>query len=240
MKNQQVKVIMRIVGAASLVIFPLALMLAFALHYDNLADFFVFEFRYEPSPAREFMNTLISSSRSRLYTIPHGIAYLSIPLLIATALWLGSILFREKPYFALIGTSMACIGAIYLGGLFGAWLSFAAIGNVTAEQVEGAIPALEALTEMQGPLLLTTILSSLGLLGLMVLAVGLFISAIVPKWSALMIFIGNLIIFIFMDLDNWMFIGAFIMLLGMARISLESFKRDEHGGVYTLAQVGLN
>ena len=35
-------------------------------------------------------------------------------------------------------------------------------------------------------------------------------------------------IIVFMDLDNWMFIGAFIMLLGMAPISLKLLKKDEY------------
>jgi hypothetical protein len=174
------------------------------------------------------MNTLAGPNASRLYTIPHLVGYLGLPLLISTALCLSSILFKKRPWFALVGASLACIGAIYMGGVFGTWLSFAAIGNVTAAQVEGAIPALEALTKMQGALLLTSILSALSLLGLMVLAVGLFISRIVPRWSAIMIFIGNLMIIAFMDLDNLMFIGAFIMLLGMAPISLKLLKKGKY------------
>jgi hypothetical protein len=219
---------MRIAGGISLIMLPLVLMLAFALHFDSLSDFFVFKLRYEPATANEFMATLTNPNESRQYTIAHGIGYLGLPLIISTALCLGHILFKKRPWFALVGASLACIGTVYMGGVFGTWLSFAAIGNVTAAQVEGAIPALEALTKMQGALLLSSILSALSLLGLMVLAVGLFISRIVPRWSAIMIFIGNLMIIVFMDLDNLMFIGAFIMLLGMAPIGLKLLKKDEY------------
>jgi hypothetical protein len=61
----------------------------------------------------------------------------------------------------------------------------------------------------------------------MVLAVGLFFSRIVPKWSAILIFIGNLTILVFMDLDNLMLIGAFVMLLGMLPTSLKLLKKME-------------
>lgn len=217
-QTRRAKRVARTAGAISLILFPLLLMLAFALHYSSLSEFFVFKLRYVPNSAREFMDTLTGPQGARLYTIPHLIAYLSVPFLIASALSLAHVLFKRRPWFALVGASLTCIGAIYLGGVFGAWLSFAAIGNVKAGQIEGAIPALEALTVMQGPLLLTSVLSALALMGLMVLAAGLFLSRTVPKWSAALIFIGSLIILVFTDLDNWMFIGAFMILLGVAPI----------------------
>ena len=74
-----------------------------------------------------------------------------------------------------------------MGGMLAMWLSFDAIGNVAPNEVAGAIPALEELIRMQGPLLFSTILAGLSLLGLMVLAVGLFVSRLVPRWCAVMI-----------------------------------------------------
>lgn len=228
MENQTVKKIMRIAGGISLVMLPLMLMVAFSLHFDSLSDFFVFKLRYEPRTASEFMSTLRNPTELRQYTTAHWVGYLSLPLLISTALCLAYILFEKRPWLALVGASLTCIGAIFMGGVFGSWLSFAAIGNVTTDQVQGAIPALEALTTMQGALLFTSILSALSLLGIMVLAVGLFFSRIVPKWSAILIFIGNLTILVFMDLDNLMLIGAFVMLLGMLPTSLKLLKKMEY------------
>jgi hypothetical protein len=228
MENQTVKKIMRIAGGISLVMLPLMLMVAFSLHFDSLSDFFVFKLRYEPRTASEFMSTLRNPTELRQYTTAHWVGYLNLPLLISTALCLAYILFEKRPWLALVGASLTCIGAIFMGGVFGSWLSFAAIGNVTTDQVQGAIPALEALTTMQGALLFTSILSALSLLGIMVLAVGLFFSRIVPKWSAILIFIGNLTILVFMDLDNLMLIGAFVMLLGMLPTSLKLLKKMEY------------
>lgn len=216
---------MRMAGGIILVLFPLALMLAFALHFDTVSEFFEFKLRYEPNTAGEFMATLSDPNEASQYTVAHGVGYLSLPLLVGTGLCLGYILFKTKPWTAIVGTSLACTGAIYMGGVFGSWLSFAAIGNVASDQIQGAIPALEALTEMQGPLLLTSMLSALSLVGLIVLAVGLFLGRVVPRWSAALIFIGNLLIMVFTDLDNWMFIGALLMLLGMAPISWRLLKQ---------------
>ncbi len=228
MKSEKAESVIQVAGSISLILFPLVLMLAFALHFESYSDFFVFELRYEPNTAGDFMDTLINPAAARRYTIAHGVGFLGLPLMISTALYLSFFLFKKRPWYALIGGTLACIGSVYLGGVFGAWLSFAAVGNVTADQVEGAIPVLEALMEMQGPLLVTSILSALSLLGLMVIAVGLFLSRIVPRWSAVMVFIGNLLILVFMDLDNWMFMGAFIMLLGLAPISLKLLKPGQY------------
>ena len=228
MKNdstEKTKAFMTKAGAIVLMLFPLALMLAFALHFDTVSEFFEFELRYEPNSASEFMATLTDPKEAMQYTMAHGVGYLSLPLLVGTGLCLGYLLFETRPWMAIIGASLVYTGAIYMGGVFGSWLSFAAIGNVASDQLQGAIPALEALTEMQGPLLLTSMLSALSLVGLMVLAVGLFLGRVVTRWSAALIFIGNLLIMVFMDLDNWMFIGAFIMLLGMAPISWRLLKQ---------------
>lgn len=217
--TERARAFMRMAGGIVLVLFPLALMLAFALHFDSISEFFEFQLRYEPNTASEFMATLSNPNEATQYTVAHGVGYLSLPLLVGAGLCLGYILFRTKPWIAIIGTSLVCIGAIYMGGVFGSWLSFAAIGNVASDQLQGAIPALEALTEMQGALLLTSMLSALSLVGMMVLAVGLFLGQVVPRWSAALIFIGNLTILVFTDLDNWMFIGALLMLLGMVPIT---------------------
>ncbi len=222
MKNnstERARAFMRMAGGVCLVLFPLALMLAFALHFESVSEFFEFRLRYESNTASEFMATLADPNKATQYTVAHGVGYLSLPLLIVTGLCLGYILFKTKPWIALVGASLVCTGAIYMGGVFGSWLSFAAIGNVAPDQIQGAIPALKALTEMQGPLLLTSVLSALSLVGILVLAAGLFIGRVVSRWSAALIFIGNLMILVFTDLDNWMFIGALLMLIGMTPIS---------------------
>jgi hypothetical protein len=58
-------------------------------------------------------------------------------------------------------------------------------------------------------------MSGLSILGFFVLAYGLFRTNLVPKWSSIMLFLGHLIILVFMDLGNWMFIGTILVLIGI-------------------------
>ena len=212
--------VLQTLGSLSLLLFPLILMIAFGLHFETVADFFVFKLRYQPPTASDFMATLTDPVARGRYTVAHMVGYLDLPLFIGAALFLSSVLFDERPWVAAIGAALTTIGTVYMGGVFGSWLGFAAVGNVAPDQVAGAIPVLEALTEMQGPLLLTTMLSGLSLGGLMVLAGGLFFTDLAPKWAPALIFLGNLMIFVFMDLDNWMMIGALMMLVGSLPIAL--------------------
>lgn len=227
MKNEKTIKAMQIVGGTSLILFPFVLMVAFGMHFQNISEFFVIKFKYEQVPVENTVTMLMGPDAMRNFIAPHLIAYFSVPFMVFASLVLGYFLFRKKPWFAFIGVSLTLVGSVFLAGVFAAWLSFSAIGNMSLNQIEGATTALRELTRMQGPLAMITYLSVLSLLGFLVLAVGLIKSQIVPKWSPLLIFIGNVMIIIFMDLDNWMFVGAFLMLLGFLPISWKLFKNEE-------------
>lgn len=225
--------VLRIGGGLSLVIFPLLFMMVFVLHVESPADWLQLKWRHDPYVAADIMTGLLDTGRTqRYYVLPHMLGYLSMPFLIAAALTLGAILFETKPWFALIGATMSCVGAVFMAGMLAMWLAFAAVGHVPAEHVPGATAGLNAMMEMQGPLLWSTIMTGFSLAGLMVLAVGLFLSGVVPKWTAVLIFIGCLMMSVFIDLDNLMFVGALLTLCGMAPISRKLFK-DEFGTVST-------
>lgn len=218
-KASAVKAI-RLGGSLSLVIFPLLFMLVFVLHMESYAEMLEFRLAHEPYLAPEIMDGFIDRARSwRYYVVPHLLGYISMPFLISAALCLGYILFESHPWTAIIGTTMSCIGALFMGGMLAMWLSFDAIGNVAPGDVGGAVQALEELIRMQGPLLLSTILAGLSLSGLMVLAAGLLVSRLVPRWAAIAILVGSLMMSIFIDVDNLMFAGALIMLAGTAPIA---------------------
>lgn len=218
--------VLRIGGGAALVLFPLMFMGVFALHIDDPAEIFRLQWRHDPYLATEIMEGLRDRPRTqRFYVLPHFLGYLSMPVLVAAALTLGRILYRARPGWAIVGTATTCAGAVFMAGMLSMWLGFAAIGNVPAEQLPGATAALEAMMDMQGPLLWATILTGLSLLGLMVLAIGLYIGGLVPKWSAVVIFFGCVIMSSFIDVDNLMFLGAFLTFCGMARIAWMLFNR---------------
>jgi len=218
---------LRISGSLALVLFPLMCTMVFVLHVEAPSELFELKWQHEPYVAADIMAGLRDTPRAnRYYVLPHMIGYLSMPILIAAALSLGYILFGTRPGWAIVGAAMTCVGAVFMAGMLAMWLAFAAIGHVPDAQVAGATAALEALIEMQGPLLYSTILTGFSLLGMMVLAVGLFLSGVVPKWTAVLIFIGCLMMTLFIDLDNLMFTGAFLTFCGMAPIARMLFKGE--------------
>ncbi len=161
----------------------------------------------------------MGDNAGRMYVWPHLVGYFSVPMMVAASLTLGYVLFERAPWFALIGSALTVIGAVFLGGVFAAWLSFAALGNLSADQTGVAVAALTVLTEMKGPLALTTNLAVLSFLGLMVSAAGLYRARIGPRWSPVALCLGNAVIMAFMDIDNLMLAGAVLMLAGLAPVS---------------------
>lgn len=216
---QRAQRILRTAGAASLLLFPLMLIVAFAMHYTSVGEFFEINLSYVQVPVDRTIAMFMGDNAGRMYVWPHLFGYFSVPMMIAASLTLGYVLFERAPWFALIGSALTVIGAIFLGGVFAAWLSFAALGNLPADQTGAAVAALTVLTEMKGPLAMTTYLSVFTFLGFMVLAVGLFRARIVPRWSPVSLFLGNVMIMAFMDIDNLMLAGAVLMLAGLAPLS---------------------
>ena len=226
--NTSAKMAIHIVGSLSLILLPLMLAVAFALHYTTLSDFFVFKFVKPPYSAERLLHTLTSADGGlRLYTLPHLIGYMALPLFIATSLFLAYVLFRKAPWHGLIGAALTCIGVVFLGGVFGAWSSFAAIGSVPADQAGNLLPVLKALTTMQGTLMLSSMLSALTFLGMIILGIGLYQSQIIHRWSTALFTLGNVLILVFIDLDNWMFIGASLMFIGMLPLSMKMFHSNQ-------------
>ena len=76
---------------------------------------------------------------------------------------------------------------------------------------------------MQGTLLLSSALSALTIVGMIVLGFGLYQSRITPRWAAVLYISGNILILAFMDIDNWMLVGAFLMLVGLTPLSMKLF-----------------
>jgi hypothetical protein len=198
------------------VAFPATLILAFASHFAGEfgpRDLLTLRLRYVRPPAERFMELFRSDSLLD-FVLPHLVIYLALPLVVLAALSLASRLFERRPRLAVVGLAMTTIGTIYMGGVFGSWLSFTAAGDVAEAHVQGAIPAVAALIGDPPMLTLTSALAVLSLGGIMLLAAGLFLSRAVPRWQALAIFLGNGMIVAFMDIDNLMMVGSALWLVG--------------------------
>ena len=215
----------RTAESISLIALPLALAIAFLLHYTTLSDFFTFKLIKPPYSAGHLLQTLTSPDRGfRQYILPHLVGYLALPLFIPASLVLANTVYNRAPWHATIGAALACFGVVFMGGVFGSWLSFAAIVNVSVEASANLLAVLQTLTSMQGTLMLSSVLSALTFLGMIILGFGLYQSKITPRWSAVLFILGNALILAFIDLDNWMFIGALLMFIGMLPLSMRLFQ----------------
>ncbi len=180
----------------------------------TLKDLVTLKLKYVLPPPERFMELFKSKSLND-FIIPHLIIYLALPLIIPAVIYLGSFLFATNPWLSMIAISMTVIGTVYMGGVFGSWLSFIAVGNVNADQITGTIPALTALIKKQGMLKMSNILGGLSLLGFLIIAAGLFYTGAIPRWQSALIFVGNLMIIIFMDIDNLMLAASVLWLIGV-------------------------
>jgi hypothetical protein len=203
-------------GAICFAAFPAVLLVAFGLHFAGEftpAQALELRLRYvQPSPER-FME-LFRSDSPLAFVLPHLLVYLALPLLIPGVLALAAPLVERRPRVALTGVLMSLVGIVYMGGVFGSWLSFAAIGRVRADEVRGAVPAVAALIRGAPMLTLTSLLAGLSIAGIVVVAAGLLATGAVPRWQAALIVLGNAMILAFMDIDNLMLVGAALWLGG--------------------------
>ena len=219
---------MRVLGGLSLVLAPLGLAIGWALNYDSLAAFFDFNvanlYLTEGRSAsnEQFLATITSPDGGfRSFALPHYFVYVSMPIFIAASLYLARSLFGKAPWLALIGATLTSIGAVYFIGVLGAWLSFPAIATIPVGQPADLLPILATLSKVQGILLVSTMLSILLMVGMMILGVGLFRSRIVPRKFATLVILGNLLILAFGGVENWMVVGAILMLIGLSPLAIK-------------------
>jgi hypothetical protein len=218
---------LRDVGSISLLALPIMLATAFALHYTALSDFFAFTFTKPPYSAETLRQTLLSEDGGfRRFTLPHLVGYLALPLFISSSLTIAASISKRVPWHAFFGVAFTCFGVVFMGGVFGAWLSFAAVGNIQEQAAVNLLAVLQALTTMQGALMLSSALSAFTFLGMIILGVGLYQSRITPRWSAALFVLGNALILLFIDLDNWMFTGATLMVIGILPLSIKLFHQE--------------
>jgi hypothetical protein len=210
----------RTAQAQALVALPALLLLVFLLHFHRLSSFFVFRLSYAPRPAEEVVRALIAAGgRAPLIHDPHVIGYLSLPLMALSAFGLYALGRGMRPVIATIGLALSMTGTIYLGGVFGMWTTFYhGIGSVDPRFVEGAIATFAAETAPRGAFLLTTTLAKLAFVGFAVQILALWSLPHVAKWAVILPALGCVLFIAFWDLDNWMLIGAALMLAGFISI----------------------
>jgi hypothetical protein len=202
--------------AALLLLFPVLMMLGFILHFHSFESFFNFKLSHNTYDADRLFDTLVAG-RGHSFIVAHFIVFLSIPLFMLAILILSWFLFPEKPLLAFTGAAIGIIGCTFMAGTIAAWLSFSGIYGVDNRYYEGAKAGFVQLVEMKGMLKILTQGSYLCFIGIIILAAGLIKQF--RLWNILAIITGAVLFMIFMDLDNWMFIGSILLLLGFIPVS---------------------
>jgi hypothetical protein len=202
--------------AATLLVFPCAFILVFIMHFRHFANFFTFRWQYVPrDPARTVTALIAAHNNYPLIHDPHMIAYLSMPFLSLSAFALYVLGRGTRPVASAITLMITISGTIYMGGVFGMWTAFyRGLGLVDPANQVGAIATFTAMTAPQGAFLVTTTLAKLVMIGLAAQALVLLKTGVVPTWSVISVTSGACLFLAFWDLDNWMMIGAALLLAG--------------------------
>ncbi len=204
--------------AVLLLLFPSIMMLAFALHFSSVHAFFNFHLHRDPYDAGKLFDALVEG-RGHGFVMAHTVGFFSIPLFMIATLLLAWLLYQQKPIWAFIGAVIGIIGCAGIAAVFGAWLSFSGIDTLSPQYYAGAREGFIELVKMKGMLKFFTVLSYLSFIGLAILAVGLARAKQFKLPNMLCIIIGTMLFVIFMDMDNWMFIGSALILIGFLPIS---------------------
>jgi len=213
--NSSAQPVRRILAAA-LLVFPCVFMLVFIMHFRHLADFLHFHLHYVPRPPERVVAALIAAhNRWPLIHDPHMIAYLSLPVIPLCAFALYLLGQAARPIASAITMMVTIAGCIYAGGVFGMWTAFyRGIGSMNLQDIPGATATFAAMTAPHGAFLVTTWLAKLLMIGLAAQALTLLGTRVTPTWSILSVVLGCGLFLAFWDLDNWMLIGAGLILIG--------------------------
>jgi hypothetical protein len=215
--------------AVLLLLFPATMMLAFLLHFSSVHAFFNFRLHRDPYDAGKLFDALVGG-RGHGFVMAHTVGFLSIPLFMIATLLLAWLLYKQNPIWAFIGAVIGIIGCAGMAAVFGAWLSLSGIHTLDQQYYTGAREGFIELVKMQGMLKFFTMLSYLSFIGLAILAAGLAWAKQFKLINMLSIITGTILFVVFMDMDNWMFIGSVLLLIGFIPVS-KQLRNSSNGGV---------
>ena len=192
-----------VLGGISLVLAPLLSFIGWGISHDGLASFFSFNLLH-----KDTNGTLHLTSNSdpalvfRYYLLPHYFMYASMPVYIALSLTLMNATYKKTPWYSFIGAILSIIGGVYFTGVLGAYLSNP-IGSVVMTNI----------------LKISFALCILVFVGNILLGISLYKTNISSKWTAFLFIIGNLLILVFLGIENWMALGSLMMFIAMLPIT---------------------
>lgn len=224
--NTVLKIKNKMIGIAMLA-FPTMSMVGFLMHFKNIGDFFNFTFKYVPLSAQGYYEKIIGADGFHLFTLPHAVAAISIVLLLPATLYLANSLIKRKSWFGLIGGVFSFIGIIGEISVFAIWLSFSSWANLPKELVGSGLPYFQNAIAMTGVLKVVAVLALFNFVGIITMSIGMIVTKMTPKITPILLIISSIIFILFMDLDNWMFIGSSLILVALFPFAFRLLKGED-------------
>jgi hypothetical protein len=206
----------RIVTGLAMIVAPAMQMVGFVLH----PQFWTFAKESDAAVQIKYIQNYPN------WTIGHVLVTYSLPVVLLVLIQLGKMLSEFRPWWGRIGATLGGVGVVFMGGVFGMALSQGALGTLSAD--EGTIRALQAVMAMNGPLAFLAP-AALTFVGGVILGTGLLLTGSVPKWSSALYTVGQLVMLVWVDVDAYMFIGAFLSLVGLAPVGLTMLRPSGAG-----------
>ena len=199
----------RFVTGLSMLLAPLLPLVGFAIHPP------------EPQSGAEML-AVISNSPDR-WNVAHILFSVSMVLSIPATLGLMRLLGHRGAWFGFVGGTLVAIGVVFFGVFLGVELAMSALASVPIEQRAGLESGMQALIDFEGPLPVVFLGLSLNL-GLIVLAMGLFVARAVPRWTSVVIEVASLVLVGGLFSNPLGAMGAAALLVGLGAVSLQVLK----------------
>lgn len=175
----------------------------------------------EPKSGAQLLE-VISINAGR-WNAAHILFCVSMVLSIPAVLGLIRLLGQRGAWFGLIGGMLTATGVVFFSTFIGVELAMSAIASVAVEEQPRAEPAMQALVSFYGPLPAVFIGLSFNL-GVVVLAIGSFITRAIPRWTSVLIAGSSLVLIGGVFSNPIGALGAALMLVGLGTVGLRLLK----------------
>jgi hypothetical protein len=203
----------RVIELIAIAMFPVLLVLAFAMHFKSAKAFLNFRWRYQSPPPVAFYK--LFSQPNNQFVAAHVIAWVSVPLLFALIWLMYRKLYPKNNILSIMLLVSGAVGCFCLSGVFAIWLHLTCLKNVADVSQENMILVVAALTAPTGVLRIVSMCSLFAPLTVSGLSIGLLGYKLQPVWSSISLLAGSSMMAVFMDQDNWMLLGAFLITIGI-------------------------
>jgi len=209
MKSKSFVSFKRAATGIMMILLPVLMIVAFSLH-PNLLSLKVM------SRASEMMGDFHGNTA---WMIAHFLMVCAIPLIIGVTLSLARLIRGKADWLALIGSSLSVIGAVILALDKGAFfLAPSAFDTLGQDVLLSLGPGLQAMIDRAGFMVIVWLLPLISV-GLILIAVGLMKTKVVPRMYCVLVIIG-LLLLINPDIDIISLIASVFLLAGLTPIGI--------------------